>query len=83
VSGRITPTVPFDDPLEPGDVAVLLLLPPQAVRASVHSAPTAARLAHFDVAIDCPLSLLGRALGAVTPVVTTLTPYVVNDNITG
>jgi hypothetical protein len=46
-----------DDPA----LALLLSLPPQAVSARVHSAPTAARLAHFDVAIDFPSFLLGRA----------------------
>jgi hypothetical protein len=62
VSGRITPTVPLLAALEPPLAAgELLLLLPQAVSASVHNAPTAARLAHFDVAIDYPSFLLGRA----------------------
>jgi hypothetical protein len=55
-------------PLEPPELAVLLLsLPPQAVRANVATAPTAARLAHFDVAIDCPLSCCDVPFVAVTP----------------
>ena len=67
----------------PPALAALLLLPPQAVSASVHSAPTAARLAHFDVAIDFPSFLLGRALPRSHLLVTTFTPYVVGHNITG
>jgi hypothetical protein len=54
------------DPLDPPEVGELLLLLPQAVNASVHTTPTAARLAHFDVAIDSPLSLLGRATRGYT-----------------
>src|SRR3954447_11871703 len=60
-SGRITPTVPLEAPPDGLPLAVLLSLPPQAVSARVHSAPTATRLAHFDVAIDFPSFLLGRA----------------------
>src|SRR4051794_24096194 len=66
VSGRITPTVPLVAPLEPPELAELLLLPPQAVSASVNTAPTAARLAHFDVAIDFP-SFHSDVPSATTP----------------
>src|SRR5690242_19742730 len=83
VSGRITPTVPLVAPLEPPAAGELLSLLPQAVSASVHSAPRAARLAHFDVAIDISLFPARTCLARSHLLVATFTPYVVGHNITG
>jgi hypothetical protein len=64
----MTPTVPEAlDPEDPSEEASLLSLPPHAVSASVHTAPTAARLAHFDVAIDYPSFPAPDVPSAVTP----------------